>query len=117
MSSMKPCSPSWSQWHGHVKQFFTMLQGHQKRVLALLVRVARGLGQADSPLVADRGWSCLRLMQLCQAHGWHDVVRIKQDEYAQRKLYGTFGGWQSCAEIVAHTGQSWLGTVRLWKEH
>jgi len=231
---MKPFSPLWSQWHGQVKQFFTMLHGHQKKVLALFVlgaikaesivvqrvaeellevseakapsierrlerflsnerieveaiwdhflaqvlpsfgqqaltlilditpfeehaqviylgllqqsrvlplawkvmpgqeeweqgqweivaalfeRVARGLGQADCTLIADRGLSCLRLIQLCQAHGWHYVLRIKQDEYAQRKRYGTFGGWQSCSEIVAHTGQSWFGTVRLWKEH
>ena len=231
---MKPFSPLWSQWHGQVKQFFTMLHGHQKKVLALFVlgaikaesivvqrvaeellevseakapsierrlerflsnerieveaiwdhflaqvlpsfgqqaltlilditpfeehaqviylgllqqsrvlplawkvmpgqeeweqgqweivaalfeRVARGLGQADCTLIADRGLSCLRLIQLCQAQGWHYVLRIKQDEYAQRKRYGTFGGWQSCSEIVAHTGQSWFGTVRLWKEH
>jgi len=34
---MKAFSPLWSQWHGQVKQFVTMLHGHQKKVLALFV--------------------------------------------------------------------------------
>ena len=27
----------WSHWHGQVKQVFTMLHGHQKKVLAMFV--------------------------------------------------------------------------------
>ena len=92
-------------------------QGQWEMVAALFERVARALGEADCTVIADRGLSCLTLIGLCQAHGWHDVLRINQDEYAQRKRYGTFQGWQTCSEIVAHTGQSWFGTVRLWKEH
>ena len=92
-------------------------QGQWEIVAALFERVARALGEADCTVIADRGLSCLTLIGLCQAHGWHYVLRIKQDEYAQRKRYGTFQGWQTCSEIVAHTGQSWFGTVRLWKEH
>src|SRR6266852_766454 len=92
-------------------------QGQWEIVAQLFERVARLLGEADCTLIADRGLSCLKLIELCQAHGWHYVLRIKQDEYAQRKRYGTFGRWQTCSEIVTHTGQSWFGTVRLWKEH
>lgn len=92
-------------------------QGQWEIVAALFEHVARALGEADCTLIADRGLSCLTLIQLCQAHSWHYVLRIKQAEYAQRKRYGTFQGWQTCSEIVAHTGQSWFGTVRLWKEH
>jgi hypothetical protein len=92
-------------------------RGQWEIVAALFEHVARALGEADCTLIADRGLSCLTLIQLCQAHGWHYVLRIKQAEYAQRKRYGTFQGWQTCSEIVAHTGQSWFGTVRLWKEH
>ena len=92
-------------------------QGQWEIVAHLFERVARLLGEADCTLIADRGLSCLTLIQLCQAHGWHYVLRIKQAEYAQRKRYGTFQGWQTCSEVVAHTGQSWFGTVRLWKEH
>jgi Transposase DDE domain len=71
-------------------------QGQWEIVAALFERVARALGEADCTVIADRGLSCLTLIQLCQAHGWHYVLRIKQDEYAQRKRYGM---------------------VRLWKEH
>lgn len=92
-------------------------QGQWEIVATLFEHVARALGEADCTLIADRGLSCLTLIQLCQAHGWHSVLRIKQAEYAQRKRYGTFQGWQTCSEVVAHTGQSWFGTVRLWKEH
>jgi len=92
-------------------------QGQWEIVATLFEHVARALGEADCTLIADRGLSCLTLIQLCQAHSWHYVLRIKQAEYAQRKRYGTFQGWQTCSEIVAHTGQSWFGTVRLWKEH
>ncbi len=92
-------------------------QGQWEMVAALFERVARALGEADCTVIADRGLSCLTLIGLCQAHGWHDVLRINQDEYAQRKRYGPFQGWQTCSEIVAHTGQSCFGTVRLWKEH
>jgi hypothetical protein len=34
---MKRFSPLCSQWHGQVKQLFTMLHGHQKKVLAMFV--------------------------------------------------------------------------------
>ena len=92
-------------------------QGQWEIVAQLFERVARALGEADCTVIADRGLSCLTLIQLCQAHGWHYVLRIKQDEYAQRKRSGTFQGWQTGSEIVARPGQSWFGTVRLWKEH
>ncbi len=34
---MKGFSPLLSHWHGQVKQLFTLLHGHQKKVLALFV--------------------------------------------------------------------------------
>src|SRR5512135_1517558 len=36
-SSMKHFSPLLSHWHGQVKQFFTLLHGHQAKVLAMFV--------------------------------------------------------------------------------
>ena len=65
-------------------------QGQWEIVGQLFERVARLLGEADCTLIADRGLSCLKLIELCQAHGWHYVLRIKQEEYAQRKRYGHF---------------------------
>jgi hypothetical protein len=75
------------------------------------------LGEADCTLIADRGLSCLKLIELCQAHGWHSVLRIKQEEYLQRKRYGHFQDWQTGSQVVSQPGQSWFGTARLWKEH
>ncbi len=92
-------------------------QGQWEIMARLFERVARALGQADCTLIADRGLSCLKLIQLCQAHDWHYVLRIKQEEYLQRKRYGHFHDWQTCSQVVSAPGQSWFGTVRLWKEH
>lgn len=88
-------------------------QGQWEIVAQLFERVARALGEADCTLLADRGLSCLKLIQLCQAHGWHYLVRIKQDEWCCRKLRGTFQPWQQCGQIVGQTGKQWYGTIRL----
>ena len=44
----------------------------------LFTRVKRALGDAECTLLADRGLSGLPLIELCQAQGWHYVLRIKQ---------------------------------------
>jgi hypothetical protein len=92
-------------------------QGQWEIVAQLFERVARALGEADCTLLADRGLSCLKLIQLCQAHGWHSLLRIKQDEWCCRKLRGTFQACQQGGQIVGQTGKQWYGTIRLWKEH
>lgn len=92
-------------------------QGQWEIVAQLFERVARLLGEADCTLIADRGLSCLKLMALCRVHGWHYVLRIKQEEALQRKRYGHFHDWQTCSQVVSQPGQSWFGSVRLWKEH
>src|SRR6266699_4522101 len=46
----------------------------------LFTRVKRALGDAECTLIADRGLSGLPLIELCQAQGWHYVLRIKQEE-------------------------------------
>lgn len=92
-------------------------QGLWEIMAQLCKRVAHALGEADCTLIADRGLSCLTLIQLCQAHGWHYLLRIKQDEYVQRQRYGHFQDWQTGSQFVSQVGQSWFGTVRLWKEH
>jgi hypothetical protein len=92
-------------------------QGQWEMVAQLFERVTHALGAADCTLIADRGLSCLTLIELCQSHGWHYVLRIKQDEYCQRQRYGHFQDWQTCSQVVSKPGQSWFGTVRFWKEH
>jgi hypothetical protein len=46
---MKDFSPLLSHWHGEVKQLFTILHGHQKKVLALFVL---GAMRAESIVVS-----------------------------------------------------------------
>ena len=92
-------------------------QGQWEIVAHLFARVARLLGEADCTLIADRGLRCLKLIELCQTYGWHYVLRIKQEEFLQRKRYGSFQDWQTCSQVVSKPGQSWFGAVRLWKEH
>jgi Transposase DDE domain len=91
--------------------------GQWEIVAHLFEQVAPLLAEADCTLIADRGLSCLKLIELCQAHGWHSVLRIKQEEYVQRKRYGHFHDWQTGSQVVSQPGQSCFGTVRLWKEH
>jgi hypothetical protein len=92
-------------------------QGQWEIVAHLFECVAGLLAEADCTLIADRGLSCLKLIELCQAHGWHYVLRIKQEEYVRRKRYGHFQDWQTCSQVVSQPGHSWFGPVRLWKEH
>jgi hypothetical protein len=92
-------------------------QSQWEIVAHLFERVARALGEADCTLIADRGLSCLKLIQLCQAQGWHYLLRIKQNEWCSQRLRGHFGSWQQGSQIVGKPGQSWYGTIRLWQEH
>jgi Transposase DDE domain len=92
-------------------------QSQWEIVAQLFERVKRYLGEADCTVIADRGLSCLKLIQLCQAQGWHYLLRIKQDEWCCRWLRGRWQSWQQTCGIVAQTGKHWYGTIRLWKEH
>jgi len=83
----------------------------------LFTRVKRALGDAECTLIADRGLSGLPLIELCQAQGWHYVLRIKQEEQCRPWRRGAWQAWQTVAELVPHVGRSWYGRVRLWLEH
>jgi Transposase DDE domain len=91
-------------------------QGQWEIVAHVFERVAQLLGEADCTRIADRGLSGLKLIEWCQAHGWHSVLRLKQEEYVERKGYGHFQDWQTCSQVVSQPAQSWFGTLRLWKE-
>jgi Transposase DDE domain len=92
-------------------------QGLWEIVGTLFARVKQALGEADCTLIADRGLSGLPLIQLCQAQGWHYVLRIKQEELCQPWRHRAWQGWRAACDLVPHEGVSWYGTVRLWQEH
>jgi Transposase DDE domain len=93
-------------------------QEGQWQILArLFEQVAPCLKSADCTLLADRGLSCFRLIQLCQQVGWHYVLRIKQEEWVRRKYRHWYHSWQQGQEVVKKEGQQWYGEVLLWQEH
>ena len=83
----------------------------------LFTRVKRALGDAECTLLADRGLSGLPLIELCQAQGWHYVLRIKQEEQCRPWRRGAWQAWQAACNLVPQVGRSWYGKVRLWQEH
>ena len=80
----------------------------------LFTRVKRALGEADCTLLADRGLSGLPLIALCQAQGWHWVLRIKQEEQCRPWRRGAWQAWQPVCQLVPHVGRSWYGKVLYW---
>ena len=92
-------------------------EGLWEIVGTLFARVKQALGEADCTLIADRGLSGLPLIQLCQAQGWHYVLRIKQEELCQPWRHRAWQGWRAACDLVPRQGTSWYGKVRLWQEH
>lgn len=73
MWRVMPQSESWDQGQWEiVAHFFDLL--------------APSLSSADCTLLADRGLTCLTLIALCQRVGWHYVLRLKNEDWCQRRL-------------------------------
>jgi hypothetical protein len=83
----------------------------------LFDQIAPHLTSDQCTLLADRGLSCLALIELCKRVGWHSVLRIKNEERCRRKFRHTHRDWQQGKEFVNKTGDHWYGEVILWKEH
>jgi hypothetical protein len=71
----------------------------------------------ECTLLADRGLSCLALIELCKQVGWHYVLRIKNEEWCRRRVRQRYRNWQQGKHFVNKPGQQWYGEVMLWKEH
>lgn len=95
----------------------TWEQGQWEIVGQLFEQVAPFLTAACCTLIADRGLSCLKLVELCQKVGWHYVLRIKQDEWFRKKVRGGYSDWQHSHKEVKHPGEQWFSHVLLWQEH
>jgi hypothetical protein len=83
----------------------------------LFEQVALYFTKEYGTLLADRGLSCLRLITWCKKLGWHDVLRIKNEEWFRRKLRRRSQEWQQGKQVVKKAGEQWDGEVLLWKEH
>jgi hypothetical protein len=80
-------------------------------------QVAPYLCSDQCTLLADRGLTCLTLIELCQRVGWHYVLRIKQEDWCRRRVRHTYRDWQQGQQVVSQPGEHWYGEVLLWHEH
>jgi hypothetical protein len=75
----------------------TWEQGQWEVVRELVAQVAPYFPAANCTLLADRGLSCLELIQICKQVQWHYVLRISQ-EHLVRRQFKCIG---SCACLLA----------------
>ncbi len=67
---------------------------------------------------SGRSWTQrLRLIQQCNKLGWHDVLRIKNEEWFRRTFHHYYRDWEQGKQIVKKGGDQWYGKVLVWKEH
>ncbi len=92
-------------------------EGLWEIVGGLFTQIKGALGEADCTVLADRGLSCLALIELCEAQGWHYDLRIKQEEQCRPWKRGHWQGWQVVSRFVPQVGKSWYGKVLLWQVH
>jgi hypothetical protein len=83
----------------------------------LFDRVLPHLGQAECTLIADRGLAGLPLVQLCQARGWHYLLRLSSQHTCLPQDGKPTRSWRACAELVSRRGQSWFGPALVWQDH
>jgi len=92
-------------------------QGQWEILAHLFAQIAPYFTSDQCTLLADRGLSCLRLTTLCHNVGWHDVFRIKNEEWFRRKFRHFYQDWQQGKPFVKKEGDQWYGKILLWKEH
>lgn len=83
----------------------------------LLDRVLPHLGQAECTLIADRGLAGLPLVQLCQARGWHYLLRLSSQHTWLPQSGKSARSWRACADLVSQRGHSWFGPALIWQDH
>ena len=92
-------------------------QGQWQILAHLFEQIAPYFTSDQCTLLADRGLSCLRLIQLCKNVGWHYVLRIKNEEWFRRKFRHGYQEWLQGKQLVKKEGDQWYGKILLWKEH
>jgi Transposase DDE domain len=92
-------------------------RGQWEMVADLFDQIAPFFTSDRCTLLADRGLSCLALIEICQKVGWHYVLRIKNEERFRQKFRHFYKDWQSGKELIQKEGDQWYGKILLWKEH
>ena len=83
----------------------------------LLDRVIPFVGKAECTLQADSGLAGMALVQLCQARGWHYLLRVGNEHTCRPACGKRAGRWWAMSELVSRMGQSWFGPALVWQEH
>jgi Transposase DDE domain len=92
-------------------------RGQWEIVADLFEQIAPFFRKESVTLLADRGLSCLALINLCQKVGWHYVLRIKKETHFRRKFRQTYQDWQAGTLFIRKEGDQWYGKILLWEEH
>lgn len=92
-------------------------EGQWQVVKRLFEQVAQSLKSPHVTVLADRGLTALRLIELCRQQQWHYILRIQNTEYCRRRWRHLYRDWQRAETFVGKRGGEWYGEVLLWKEH
>ncbi len=95
----------------------TWEQGQWEIVRELCARLAPFFPPANCSLLADRGLSCLELVEICRQMQWHYVLRISQEHLVRRQFKRGYQAWQLAGQVVRREGLEWYGKALIWKEH
>jgi hypothetical protein len=92
-------------------------RGQWEIVADLFDQIAPFFTSDRCTLIADRGLSCLALIEICKKVGWHYLLRIKNEERFRQKFRHYYKDWQSGKGLIQKEGDQWYGKILLWEEH
>ncbi|HLW00244.1 MAG TPA: transposase [Ktedonobacterales bacterium] len=95
----------------------TWEEGQWAIVGILLDRVTPHVGQAECLLIADSGLAGMSLVQLCQARGWHYLLRLSKTHTCCPACGKRADRWWAMSDLVTRVGQPWFGPALVWQEH
>jgi hypothetical protein len=92
--------------HALPKPLPQLVRGLLRQVARCVPPGARGI------LVADRGLAWPLVVDWCQDHGWHDVLRL----LGQTKVRLPTGAEQAVRDLAPKPGRRWLGPAEVFKK-
>ena len=92
-------------------------EGQWQIVGRLLDRVGVHLPDTSCTLIADRGLTGMEVVKLCQARGWHYLLRVCQEHTCRRYFKGKLErSGKRFGQIVLKPGYRWYGQARVWQQ-
>jgi len=92
-------------------------EGQWSIVERLLDAIIPYLGKAECTLIADRGLVGAPLVKICQARGWHYLLRVRKADTCRRKMGGAFcRTWSRFDTFIRKPTERWSGRAIVWQE-